>query len=332
MTKKGGTKENLKMSNIENGLSGETIVFDNLLCFVSTARHSLKRDDIIRMCLSFYKESVILKSKDTLCDIVGVKTIRRRHEDRLMNELKDIMEILEKRDDEGLPLPKFACDTYNGMPPTSGFEVVADIMQSLVEEISNLRQEVTYLKETRKTETDYLQDITFVKEDLLSIKGELRKMNHKLVENNVRRDSILLEHLDASTSNADGIHGKLVAKKNIHLEYFDKVFSSPLPETLNSPSGSVNSTSPSAPPASQGLLEWNGEAAQGADLVLPTAPPASQALLEWHDETVYDDKDVASPKLFSEVLTQTKSNGSESISNRLKDIRQKKNQHNEKMH
>ena len=40
------------------------IIIDNVLCYVSTARHTLKNDDILQTCLAFYKEEEIIKAKD----------------------------------------------------------------------------------------------------------------------------------------------------------------------------------------------------------------------------------------------------------------------------
>ena len=65
--KKPGTSVECAVSNI---------YIDNLLCYASTARHSLKNDEIIRICVAFYKETDIIKSKDVLCDFLGQKGIR----------------------------------------------------------------------------------------------------------------------------------------------------------------------------------------------------------------------------------------------------------------
>ena len=138
-----GTVEKTVVSNI---------CLDSLLCYVSTARHSLKYDEIIRICVAFYKETDIIKSKDLLCDLIGQKGKRRRNENRLMNEMKDIVDMLTYSDDNNISLPKFVVDSYNGLPPTSGFEVVANYILQLNEELINLRKEVTELKEFRRSE------------------------------------------------------------------------------------------------------------------------------------------------------------------------------------
>ena len=38
------------------------LVIDNELCYATTAMHSMKTDDILRMCVAFYKSGDILKA------------------------------------------------------------------------------------------------------------------------------------------------------------------------------------------------------------------------------------------------------------------------------
>ena len=72
-------------------------IISGVLCYTSTARHSVRHDDIVRICLAFFKEDDIIKGKDILCNIIGEKPKRRRHENRIMNEVRD---ILKRCDDD----------------------------------------------------------------------------------------------------------------------------------------------------------------------------------------------------------------------------------------
>ena len=170
-------------------------IIDSLLCYVSTARHSMKNDDIIRVCLSFYKDAHIIKSKDMLCDIINKTPTRRRNENRLLNEMKDIIDMFTKCDDDDINLPKFVADSFDGLPPTSGFEVISSNLIDLIDELTNLRKEVALLKQFRNEENVQNGDIMMIKEDLLAIKGEIRKINHNLMNDNIRRHSLLLESM-----------------------------------------------------------------------------------------------------------------------------------------
>ena len=245
-------------------------VINKVLCYTSTARHSMRQDDIIRICLSFYKEDEILKAKDYLYQLVGEKSIRRRNENRMVNEMQDLMGLLKKCDDKRMDLPKFVVDSYDKLPPSSGFEVVAHYMVSLIEEIASLRKEISILKENRISEIGNQQDAIIMKEDIITIKGEMRKLNHKLLGDDIRRNSLCLSSMDLSTKK------KIKKRKNesmgnnscreVDLEHELPVMS----ECRRDDAVSV--MTPTAPPASQeawGFMENEFQDAGG----FPSAPP-----------------------------------------------------------
>ena len=156
------------------------LVVSGILCYISTARHVMKRDEIIRSCLVFYEGDDILRGKDILYEIVGEKSKQRRNENRLMNELQDVLDLLKKCEEEAIDLPSFVVDSCNSMPPSSGFDVVAHSMHTL-DEISTLKKEIECLKENRLADDIRNQQNVLIQEDLLTIKGEIRKLNLKLV-------------------------------------------------------------------------------------------------------------------------------------------------------
>ena len=87
--------------------SGVGVVIDKVLCYMSTARHGMKSDDIVRVCLAFYNEDEIIKAKDLLYEYAGEKPKRRRHENRRVNEIKDILDMLQKCESCGICLPTY---------------------------------------------------------------------------------------------------------------------------------------------------------------------------------------------------------------------------------
>ena len=241
-------------------------IMNSVLCYTSTARHSMRNDDIVRVCLAFYKEEQILKAKDLIFNLVGEKPIRRRNENRKTNELQDVMAILKRCDEKRMDLPKFVADSYDSLPPSSGFDVVAESLISLIDEISLLRKEVEFLKEKRVTDLAANRDMTMLKEDVITVKGELRKLNHKLIGENIRRNSILLNTIDQNEiplcDDQEGAWG--TERKEMTLSPISPMINSNNPE--NRAYGSLcesqppistvaqictPSFSPSAPPASQ---------------------------------------------------------------------------------
>ena len=138
-----GTEERPKMTPIVSGV----------LCFTSTARHSMRCDDMVRVCHSFYNEEDITKANDVLFDCIGEppKSIpkRRRGKDRLIRDLEDVIELLRMCDDGNMKLPKFVVDNYNSLPPSSGFEFIVEYLSKLNDELATLRKEVESLKDSR---------------------------------------------------------------------------------------------------------------------------------------------------------------------------------------
>ena len=47
-----------------------TPIINRVLCYTSTARHSIRQDDIIRVCMAFYSDEDIIKAKDLLCELI----------------------------------------------------------------------------------------------------------------------------------------------------------------------------------------------------------------------------------------------------------------------
>ena len=110
-------------------------------------------------------------------------------------------------------------------------------MQSLIHEISNLKSEIESLKENRFTEEFRHQSNTLIQEDLLAIKGEIRKLNLRLMGDEVRRSSLTINSLDKACHSH--VKNKPLRGTENDLRISDEFDS--------------NSTvmSPSAPPASQ---------------------------------------------------------------------------------
>ena len=229
--------------------TNESLLINNILCFVSTARQSTSCNEIVQICLAFYKEKEILDAKKLICDFIGEKIKYRRGENRMLYELKDLVELFARCDDDEIPLPKFVCDSHDGMPPASGFSIVANAITTLMEEISTLKTELNHMKDQRLLDGLYNSDITRIKEDLLIIKGEVRKMNHKQMEMDLKRQSIILQSMDPPTTMPTENMSDHEATENF-LTNFEKLCNTPVRlDTLVC--GEDASHTPSAPPASQ---------------------------------------------------------------------------------
>ena len=109
------------MGGSDGNVSKQNLVISNILCYISTARHSHRVDDIVRTCFVFYQPDDITKGKDLMFKLCDETSKRRRGENRLIQELQDIVDLFGKVEDKNLKLPTFVADSYNGLPPSSGF-------------------------------------------------------------------------------------------------------------------------------------------------------------------------------------------------------------------
>ena len=207
-----------------NEVSSEAnLVINNILCYIYTARDSMKKDDIIRACLAFYKQDDIVKGKELLYGFVGEKPKHRRGEDKLLNEMHDLMSVFDRCDVKNVKLPKIVTDSYNGMPPSSGFETVAHHIVTLIDEILSLKHEVEALKESRHAENVLQQTNNLIQEDILPIKGELRKLNQTIIDSNIRRNSLLLTSVERSSFRKENSSDNFESQKNVNSDSFSKI-------------------------------------------------------------------------------------------------------------
>ena len=266
-------------------------VINSVLCYVSTARHSLRNDDIVRACLVFYKVDDIIKAKDLLFETVGEKSIRRRNGNHMMKELQDILDLLKKCDDSGTQLPVFVTDAYDGLPPSSGFEMVAESVMSLIDEISNLRKEIEFLKENRTAQTVNNKDNAILQEDVLVIKGELRKLNLRFMNDDVRRNSLMLSTLEKSITVVEGkgANGDGICDRAMESDIISNGHGQIIEDNVNDDS----SLSPSAPPASQ--ESWGMMNRLMFDVGGPPSAPSFAAVTRG-EESVIQDGGLASPR------------------------------------
>ena len=192
------------VSSDDNNIPSTDIpVINNVLCYLSSARDSMKYDDIVRTCLVFYNENDIIASKDLLFKYVGERPIRRRNENKILHEIKDIMEMLKKCDENGAILPHFVASRFDSLPPSSGFEIVAQQMIVLTNQVTELKNEVKYLRETRQEETLSMQNNAVILEDIMNIKHQLVKLNHNVLGSELKRNSIILQRMDKRVINDD---------------------------------------------------------------------------------------------------------------------------------
>ena len=150
------------MSDIKNA------VINGVLCYLSSARHTLTDQAMCTICLSFYNNDKISEAKELLFKIGNETTVKRRGEAKAKADLMDIINLLRKLDENSANVPKFLADNFCSMPPASGFETIAEHIINLTMEISTLKNEIQNLKDQPSGNS-----LTDMKEDIYDIKNIL---------------------------------------------------------------------------------------------------------------------------------------------------------------
>ena len=88
--------------------------------------------------------------------------------------LNDIINRLRDADERNEQLPLFVADAYSSMPPASGYEVLAEHLVHLMEELQGLKSQVGILRDSHVGGYGQ-QDMRDVREELHDIKSVLLK-------------------------------------------------------------------------------------------------------------------------------------------------------------
>ena len=167
----------------------ENTALNDVLCYISTARHTMTNDNITLISVAFYKPEVIKKSKKLLfeiCKEIAVYKERKScasHPNPATAEVSDILELLETCEAKKFLLPDFVAGSYTSLPPATGFESLATIMCSMRDEVIALRMEVSEVKQIRQNDAKSLEGVGSVTQDVLEIKNILANRSVNQVTN-----------------------------------------------------------------------------------------------------------------------------------------------------
>ena len=123
-----------------------TLVINNCLSYVETARNTLNANELVSIVENFYKESSIIEAKDLIYEKIGDRPknvpMRRKAENRIEMEIRDILTAFEHAEAQSLSLPQFVAYGHMALPPPSGFELVTAAISSIRDEISGVKKEM----------------------------------------------------------------------------------------------------------------------------------------------------------------------------------------------
>lgn len=151
------------------------IEINDLLCYASTALDSIDNNTIIINCVTFFGSAKINEAKQRLSELLNENLKWRKGNDKIKANMQDIIDLLRNSAEKGKELPKFVAESYNSLPPVSGFDSIGEYLIRLIDEVSRLNQEVSYLKEARNNELN-------LKNELISLKETIYNQNKTLNE------------------------------------------------------------------------------------------------------------------------------------------------------
>ncbi|CAF4131091.1 unnamed protein product [Rotaria magnacalcarata] len=103
----------------------------------------------------------------------------------MRKEVQDIIDLVNHSASDLDRLPKFVSDSYNAMPPVAGFGALGNTIQSLLNEIIVLKDEISFLKQRRIDETVNIEDMNTIKEILADLKNDVRSLKSDIMTNEV---------------------------------------------------------------------------------------------------------------------------------------------------
>lgn len=150
-------------------------VIDNVLCFMTTARKAEKASDIITVIKTFYANDAIKNAKKVLCEVAGENLSYRNKtvkcSEPIASDIEDMLDIIVKLEvNGGSTLPKFVAEDYKSLPPSGGFIALAEAINNMQKQITELTHEITALSEARQKDIKCFEDTMSIKEDINDIK------------------------------------------------------------------------------------------------------------------------------------------------------------------
>ena len=179
-------------------------ILDNVLCYISSARNTLTHENVIKNAMAFYKREIIIKSKEVISNLAGVRPANRKacksHSNPASADLEDIMSIFDKQNDGSLVLPDFVSSGYMSMPPSAEFESLASVMCSMRDEVAALRFHLEEVQKTSEKDLKALDNVGCIFQDVSEIKKLLMDLNVKTGERMTRYTPTVPENLEPSPS------------------------------------------------------------------------------------------------------------------------------------
>ena len=139
------------------------LVLSNVLCYLSTARSVTSNDEIVNIAHAFYTPESIIEAKDFIFGLVQETIVRRKNAGKIQREIQDALDAFNIAEQKSIALPQFVASGLRALPPSSGFEVVADLINDLREEVTRLKQKIASFDKKAEYLDKVLKECTEIK-------------------------------------------------------------------------------------------------------------------------------------------------------------------------
>ena len=194
--------------------NSSNLVLNNVLCYITSSYESKTIECIIDCCLPYYSFAQIKAARDLLVSYNKCEISSSGHKGTksTKNLLTEILDFLKYCKDNQIELPTFVSNSYNSMPPVSGYEIIGGTLSVLIDEIYSLKEELKMMKQDVELSRK-CSDTISIKNDLIQIKQSLKDLKHESSRDELQRTS-----LASSTGfNKRNIYEKTSASRKLSL-------------------------------------------------------------------------------------------------------------------
>ena len=147
-----------------------TIVTNNLLCFLMSARNDFTKETLLQVVDAFYSHEIVKDAKICLVDILHKDLVWRRDPGKKRKDLQDVMIFLKEAIAADKKL-KFVCDSYKGMPPV-GIEFIAPLIIKLNEDVAKINEVLPKFTDIRTEVINTADAVRQVRKDVTDLKQD----------------------------------------------------------------------------------------------------------------------------------------------------------------
>ena len=167
------------------------LVLNNVLCYITSSNESKSVECIIDCCLPYYSFSQIKEAREVLLSYCKYEVPSSGHRGNKSTKhlLTEIFDFLKHCKENQVQLPTFVSNSYNSMPPVSGYEIIGGTLSVLIDELYSLKEELKIMKHDFELSKKCCDTIS-IKNDLIQIKQSLKEIKRDSFRNELRRSSL----------------------------------------------------------------------------------------------------------------------------------------------